>query len=166
MSDTQGPQGNQGPQGPQGNQGPQGPQGNQGPQGPQGPQGNQKPQGPQGPSGIPCFVVGTLIRTARGDIAVERLTRDDHVLTQAGQAKPVRWVGVRRLDTSRHPEPETVWPIRICAGAIAEGVPGRDLDLSPDHAIFLDGVLIPAKVLVNGVSIAAQPMHQIVYYHV
>ena len=111
-------------------------------------------------------MAGTLIRTARGNIAIELLSSDDHVLTRDSKATPVLWVGVRHLDTSRHPEPEKVWPIRIRAGAIADGVPCRDLHLSPDHAVFLDGLLIPAKVLVNGITIATYPLRHVIYYHV
>jgi hypothetical protein len=66
----------------------------------------------------------------------------------------------------RHPEPAKVWPVRIAAGAFAEGQPLRDLLLSPDHAVFVGGVLIPVKYLINGRSIAQIPVERITYYHV
>ncbi|MHB1305406.1 MAG: Hint domain-containing protein, partial [Acidiphilium sp.] len=62
--------------------------------------------------------------------------------------------------------PETVWPVRIAKGAIAEGLPERPLYLSPDHALYLDGHLIPAKALVNGRSIVQERRRHITYYHI
>jgi len=78
---------------------------------------------------------------------------------------PIKWLGHRRIDCARHPDPDQVWPIRIIAGAFGSGRPFRDLLLSPDHALFIDGVLIPARLLVNGASIAPDPSLAAVDYH-
>jgi hypothetical protein len=45
-------------------------------------------------------------------------------------------------------------------------VPKRDLFLSPDHAVFVNGVLVPVKLLVNGTSIAQVERDEIAYYHI
>ena len=67
----------------------------------------------------------------------------------------------------RHAEPAAVWPVRVRAGAFAEGVPCRDVWLSPDHAVFADGVLIAAKHLVNGVTVVRDLGFALVrYFHV
>jgi hypothetical protein len=70
------------------------------------------------------------------------------------------------VDCARHPKPETVWPVRVRAGAFGENVPVRDLFVSPDHAVYVDGVLIPAKLLVNGTTIRRVEVDHIVYHHV
>ncbi len=47
-----------------------------------------------------------------------------------------------------------VLPVRVCAGAFADGVPQADLRLSPDYAMYLEGVsvLVPIRYLINGAS--------------
>jgi hypothetical protein len=59
-----------------------------------------------------------------------------------------------------------VQPVRIVAGAFAPGQPRRDLWLSPDHAVFCGGVLIPVRYLVNGRTVAPVPVESIEYLHV
>jgi len=41
----------------------------------------------------------------------------------------------------------------LCVHAFGEGRPQRDLILSPNHAIYADGVLIPVRYLLNGATI-------------
>jgi hypothetical protein len=115
----------------------------------------------------PCFAAGTQIRTTAGETPVESLRAGDTVLTAAGAERRVAWIGRRTLDITRHPRPETVRPIRIAAGALADGVPARDLVVSPDHALFLDGVLVQAKDLVDGTMIAPdRRLSRVTYFHV
>jgi hypothetical protein len=116
---------------------------------------------------IPCFAEGTLIRTIRGDVPVEGLKEGDLVPTElGGTAAPVVWIGRRTVDCARHPEPRKVWPVRVRPGAFGPGRPARDLWLSPDHAVFFEGVLIPVKYLINGAAIAQVPVDRVTYYHV
>jgi hypothetical protein len=113
-----------------------------------------------------CYAAGTRLLTDRGECAVEKLQVGDALVTTSGAQRPVRWLGSRRVDCARHPHPSVVWPIRIQAGAFAEGVPGRDLWVSPGHAIFVEGVLIQAERLVNGATIAQVPLASVEYWHV
>jgi hypothetical protein len=113
-----------------------------------------------------CFCAGTHIRTARGEVPVEDLRSDDMIPTVEGVHRPLVWLGRRRLDCRRHKSPEQVWPVRIARDAFAPGLPICDLYLSPDHAVFVDHMLIPVKCLVNGTTIAQVPMDEVTYYHV
>lgn len=119
---------------------------------------------------VVCYVAGTRILTDRGEIAVENLRVGDLAVVVDGEARslrPVRWMGRRRIDLTAHPRPTTVAPIRISAGAFTEQLPKRDLMLSPDHAIFVDGVLIAARQLVNGMTIVQETGWAAVeYFHV
>ena len=101
---------------------------------------------------------------------MESLLRGDIVLALFGgelNAHPVEWVGRRRIDLTAHPRPETVAPVRIQRGAFAEDMPHKDLLVSPDHAIFVDGKLICARQLINGTTIRQEKdWSSVEYFHV
>ncbi len=114
-----------------------------------------------------CFAAGTRIRTDRGEVAVEDLREGDRVWSVLGECfEPVQWIGRRPVNCSAHPQPEKVQPVVITAGAFGPGLPARDLWLSPDHALFVNDVLIPAKLLVNGTTIRQVAVDTITYFHV
>ena len=117
---------------------------------------------------IVCYLEGTGIDTPAGSIKVEDLQPGDTVLTADGGTTTVQWVGKQPVET-RLTHPARVNPIRIAAGAIADGVPARDLYVSPDHAIEIDGLLVNASALINGKSITMvqkMPLEGFNYYHV
>jgi Hint domain len=113
-----------------------------------------------------CFAAGTRIATEDGEMPVERLAIGQRVRTMFAGLAPVVWIGRRSIDCRRHPSPRLVWPVRIAAGAFGSGAPKRDLYLSPDHAVFLDNVLIPVKRLIDGEAIAQAPVDRVDYFHV
>ncbi len=115
---------------------------------------------------IVCFARGTRIKTIDGDVPVEQLAVGQQVITASGQKAPITWVGRRRIDCRRHPEPWRVWPVRISAGAFGPNLPKRDLVVSPQHAIYDEGVLVPARFLVNDTTIVQEPVGQVEYFHV
>ena len=115
----------------------------------------------------PCFARGTQILTRQGLRPVEALAAGDEVVTADGKLVPVVWTGSRTLDLAVHPAPGKVKPVCFAPGSIADGIPARRLRLSPDHAVWFDNVLIPAKFLVNGATITQDDAClAITYYHV
>ncbi len=114
-----------------------------------------------------CFMAGTMIRTPRGDTAIETLKRGDHVLNPNGRSLLVTWIGLQTIAT-RFADPLGCLPIRIKAGALGDEVPSRDLVLSPGHAILVGGALIQAGALVNGISIVREKNvpEMFTYYHI
>jgi autotransporter passenger strand-loop-strand repeat protein len=114
---------------------------------------------------LPCFAAGTLILTENGPVPVEQLSVGDRVLTIEGSAEPIVWIGARTIDCQRHARPEQVQPVRIRADAFGPNAPSRDLFLSPDHAVFTEGVLIPVKHLVNGGSVRQVDAARVTYVH-
>jgi len=116
---------------------------------------------------ISCFAAGTTILTVTGEVPVECLREGDLLPVRSRLAPAaIAWIGHRHVDCRRHPNPATVWPVRVAAHAFAPGQPQRDLALSPDHAVFVDAVLIPIRCLVNGTTIVQQPCDAVTYWHV
>ena len=83
---------------------------------------------------------------------VDQLAVGDHVLTAAGDAVPIIWIGIGCvLVTPGRRSAAT--PVIVRRGALADNVPHRDLRVTKGHSLFLDGVLIPVEFLVNHRSI-------------
>jgi hypothetical protein len=115
---------------------------------------------------VACFAAGTRIATLRGNVAVENLREGDQVRSAFGGTRPVVWLGHRRIVCASHSEAANVCPVRVRAGAFGEGVPSSDVWLSPDHAVYIEGVLIPVRYLANGTSIMQEVVDAVTYWHV
>ena len=116
---------------------------------------------------IACYAAGTRIATTRGPASVECIRPGDVVCTVlGGDTAEVIWVGHRTVDCRNHPDPAKVWPVRVSANAFGRGMPAADLMLSPDHAVYVDKVLIPIRLLVNGRTVRQVPVDRITYHHV
>jgi hypothetical protein len=114
-----------------------------------------------------CFCAGTRIATSRGEIAVEALAIGDCVTTLHRGARSIKWIGRRSYDARFIAGQKLMMPVCLKPDAIAPGVPVRDLWVSPGHAIHIDGALVPAWLLVNGVSIIqAMPADRVTYLHI
>lgn len=125
----------------------------------------------------PCFTRGVRLAVPGGEAAVEMLAAGDLVLTRDHGAQPIRWIGRRRLDAIDLRQHEQLCPIRIRAGALGEGVPARDLLVSPQHRVLVrsriaqkifatDEVLVAARQLlqVEGVDVV-HDLDEVEYFH-
>ena len=122
-------------------------------------------QGTDITTNAPCYVTGTRIATPRGKVPIEHLAIGDTVNTLSG-AKSIRWIGRCSYGAGVLGADRDLLPVRIDAHAIEAGVQRRDLGVSPEHAMYLDGLLIPARALVNGTSIVQEEaVNAISYWH-
>ena len=112
-----------------------------------------------------CYLRGTRILTPAGEVAVEDLRGGDLVITRFGGVRPVRWVGRQAFAAAFLQRDRARLPVRIRAGALADGVPVRDLYVSPGHSMLVGGVLVLAEALVNGVTVTQDWCPAAVHYY-
>ncbi|SDE49005.1 Hint domain-containing protein [Paracoccus isoporae] len=126
---------------------------------------------------VNCYASGTLIRTPRGEVAVEDLAAGDLVNTVDDGAAPILWIGHRKLDRVDLQSEPQLRPILIRAGALGEGLPVADLVVSPQHRILVRGaipqrmfgqaeILVAAKQLVElpGIEVI-EDTQEVAYFH-
>jgi hypothetical protein len=117
---------------------------------------------------VPCFVAGTRILTARGEVPVETLVPGDLVMTLDEGVQPLRWIGRRTVLATG-----VLAPVRLNAGTFGRH---RTLWLSPQHRILIRDpraellfgeaeVLVAAQDLVNGMSVVRVPGGEVTYVH-
>jgi hypothetical protein len=102
-----------------------------------------------------CFLKGTKIRTAEGERKIEDLAIGDLLPTMFRGLRAVQWIGRYSLKKS---DPSKAWvkealPVCIARSALAPNVPHADLYVTAAHSLLIDGVLVPAEILVNGATI-------------
>ena len=116
-----------------------------------------------------CFVRGTLIETSSGPVAIEYLVPGDQVRGSTGW-RTVKWIGWRHYGAFglRTPEQKArCAPVHIRKNALGDSQPVQDLLVSPWHHLYIDGVLVRAHDLVNGITITQETyMTSVSYYHV
>lgn len=109
---------------------------------------------------IPCFTPGTLIATPKGEVAVESLRPGDRVITRDNGIQEIRWTGKKAMDWGALVANPHLRPIMIRQGSLGNGLPERDMMVSPNHrvlvandrtALYFDEheVLVAAKHLVG-----------------
>ncbi|MFC3956211.1 Hint domain-containing protein, partial [Gluconobacter wancherniae] len=104
-----------------------------------------------------CFLSGSMIDTPKGDVPVENIRMGDTVIAYVhgvSQETTVTWAGKARATVRPHlRNDEAGYPVRILKDAVSDGVPYKDMLITPEHCLFFDGRFIPARMLINGSSI-------------
>ena len=123
-------------------------------------------QSNSGSSNPICFTRGTHLQIGEHSKPVETLSISNQVSTTTASAA-IKWIGYQRR-TPEFAQFQDYLPVKISAGALDDHVPLRDLYLSPDHAVLVDGHLVHAKALVNGKTIVQMTewAGDIEYYHI
>ena len=125
---------------------------------------------------IPCFTPGTMIATPKGEVAAEYLKAGDKIITRDNGIQEIRWVGQKAMGwRDLHVNPH-LKPVLIRQGSLGNGLPERDMLVSPNHrvlvandrtALYFDEheVLVAAKHLVSSAGIAAVDSVGTTYIH-
>ena len=135
--------------------------------------GNFTVNGTPPPQIIVCYAKGTLLLTTRGLIPIERLRVGQELVSKGELSKHqlnpypgvelVKWVSkfkVSELNSESR-------PICIEKNALGKNQPFKDLYVSPAHSILVNGQMVLAKRLVNGVNIYPdRHAEEVTYYHV
>jgi hypothetical protein len=125
---------------------------------------------PTRPSGN-CFLKGTKVLTAEGERKIEDLAIGDLLPTMFGGLRPIQWIGrypFRRSDPSK-PWVKDALPVRIARSALGLNVPHSDLYVTGGHSLLIDGVLVPAELLINGTTVTrdeAREYDELEFLHV
>ena len=143
------------------------------------------------PEPIVCFMKGTNILTEKGYVLVENLKVGTVLLTNGKiiqnnklgklqnnqfvyinsklnfSKQPIQWVSSFTVDK---PDKRS-YPICFTPGSIDKNnnMPSLDLYVSPEHSIYVNKQMIPAKLLVNGKTIFQDTSFKnrsIEYYHI
>jgi hypothetical protein len=115
----------------------------------------QNPSNGPGQNSANCFLRGTAILTADGDRKIEDLAIGDLLPTKFGGLRPVQWIGrypFKKSDPSK-PWVKDALPVRIARSALGPDLPHADLYVTALHGVLVDGVLVPAEMLINGTTI-------------
>lgn len=125
---------------------------------------------------IPCFTPGTRIATPRGELNVEDLLVGDRVITRDNGIQEIRWIGHRTMTAAELEMKHHLRPVLIKKGALGDGLPERDMKVSPNHRMLVANektvfyfeereVLVAAKHLVGMPGVEWAEHEEVTYIH-
>ena len=111
----------------------------------------------------------TRLTTSFGEVPAQLLRVNDTLRTSDRRYAKIRKIDALRLDRdflAFHPDAQ---PIRICAGALAPGMPQKDLYLAPDQPILAGTNAFSmkqttARNLLTRPQVLRAPCEQVTYY--
>ena len=126
---------------------------------------------------IPCFTPGTMIATPKGEVDVASLEVGDKVITRDNGLQTIRWIGNKALSAAELMLRKDLCPVMIRQGALGNGLPERDMMVSPNHrmlvssekaALYFDDheVLVAAKYLTKMDGVELLGTDGVTYIHV
>lgn len=137
-----------------------------------------QPEVPGQDGGVICFTPGTLLATAKGPRPIETLRPGDLVQTADCGLQPILWMGRRRMSGARLYAMPELRPVRIRAGGLGADRPVRDLLVSPQHRMLIQGataqalfgtpeLLVRAQDLIDDHRVLVEPaLREVTYVHV
>lgn len=125
---------------------------------------------------VPCFTPGTTIATPRGECPVEELRVGDRVVTRDNGIREIRWIGRRSLSYAELQARPHLRPVLIEKGALGNGLPERDMLVSPNHrmlvasdhtALFFEEreILVAAKHIASARGVRSVDVLGVTYIH-
>ncbi|KAJ56841.1 hypothetical protein ACMU_07840 [Actibacterium mucosum KCTC 23349] len=125
---------------------------------------------------VPCFTPGTLIATPKGERLVEELREGDKIITRDNGIQEIRWAGHKALSGRELLTEKHLRPVLIRAGSLGNGLPERDMLVSPNHRMLVANdrtalyfeereVLVAAKHLVNNRGVNTMDTVGTTYIH-
>lgn len=111
---------------------------------------------------VACFTAGTLIDTADGRVAIEDLDAGQPVMTLDNGLQMVQAVLSSSISSAQLQAKPNLRPVRIKAGALGQGVPERDLLVSPQHRFLVRSAVVQRmmdsdEALVSAAQLTALP---------
>lgn len=125
---------------------------------------------------IPCFTPGTAIATPQGERPVESLREGDKIITRDNGIQEIRWIGQREMSWNGLAASPHLKPILVEKGALGNGLPERDMLVSPQHRLLVANertalyfeeheVLVAAKHLLNHRGVREVDSLGVTYVH-
>ncbi|MBB3993817.1 hypothetical protein GGR95_001448 [Sulfitobacter undariae] len=126
---------------------------------------------------VACFTADTLIETVDGLIPVQDLQVGCMIQTLDHGPQPLMALLSRHVDVATLQEMPNLAPVRITAGALGQGLPLRDLLVSPQHRFLARSVVVrrmfeAAETLLSAKQLTALPgiavdnsQSEVTYFH-
>lgn len=114
------------------------------------------------PNNVTCLTTGAEVRTKNGLVNVEDLAEGMQILTYEGQYQVLRKIFSRNVGEVELRENQKLFPVRICAGALGNGLPKKDLLVSRQHRMMVSSPIVKrmfdkTNVLVASVRLTSLP---------